>query len=97
MAVTFLKPDKIVTTDNGLTIKQKIIPDSMLAPKDVASWIKKGQKMKPCAKLSGGTGKPRGVCVHNTGDVRVASGTNAAEQYTRATLGGNMSGVVVHF
>ncbi len=67
MAVTFLKPDKIVTTENGLVIKQKIIPDSMLAPKDVASWIKKGQKMKPCAKLNNGTGKPRGVCVHNTG------------------------------
>ena len=45
MAVTFLKPDKIITTDNGLTIKQKIIPDSMIAPKDVASWIRKGQKM----------------------------------------------------
>ena len=30
-------------------------------------------------------------------DVRVASGTNAAEQYTRATYNGNMSGVVVHF
>ena len=94
---TFLKPDKIITTDNGLTIKQKIIPDNMLAPKDVASWIRKGQKMKPCAKLNNGTGKPRGICVHNTGDVRVASGTNAAEQYTRATYNGNMSGMVVHF
>ena len=53
---TFLKPDKIVTTENGLTIKQKIIPDSLRAPKDVASWIRKGQKMKPCAKLNNGTG-----------------------------------------
>ena len=43
MAVTFLKPDKIITTDNGLTIKQKIIPDSLIDPKDVASWIRKGQ------------------------------------------------------
>ena len=97
MAVTFLKPDKIVTTENGLTIKQKIISDSLRAPKDVASWIKKGQKMKPCAKLNNGTGKPRGITCHNTGDIRVASGTNAAEQYTRATYNGNMSGVVVHF
>ena len=94
---TFLKPDKIITTENGLTIKQKIIPDSLLAPKDVASWIRKGQKMKPCAKLNNGTGKPRAICVHNTGDIKVASGTNAAEQYTRATYNGNMSGVVVHF
>jgi N-acetylmuramoyl-L-alanine amidase CwlA len=53
--------------------------------------------MKPCAKLNNGTGKPRGVCVHNTGMISVASGTNAAEQYTRATYNGNMSGVVVHF
>lgn len=94
---TFLTPDKIITTKNGLKIKQKIIPDTMKAPKDVASWCKKGNKMKPCAKLSNGTGKPRGITVHNTGDIKVAKGTNAAEQYTRATYNGNMSGVVVHF
>lgn len=93
----FLKPDSIITTENGLTIKQKIIPDNLLAPKDVASWCKKGQKMKPCAKLNNGTGKPRGITVHNTADIKVASGTNAAEQYTRATYNGNMSGVVVHY
>ena len=62
----FLKPDKIVTTENGLTIKQKIIPDSMTATKDVASWCRKGQKMKPCAKLNNGTGKPKRITVHNT-------------------------------
>jgi hypothetical protein len=94
---TFLKPDKTITTTNGLKIKQKIIPDSLVAEKDVASWIKKGQKMKPCKKLNNGTGKPLGVTVHNTGDIKVAAGTNAAEQYTRATYAGNMSGVVVHF
>lgn len=96
MAV-FLKPDKIITTENGLVIKQKIIPDGMKAPKDVASYVKKGQKMKPCAKLNNGTGKPKGITVHNTSDIKVASGTNAAEQYTRATYNGNMSGVVVHY
>lgn len=96
MAV-FLTPDKIVTTKNGLKIKQKIIPNSMKAPKDVASWCKKNGKMKPCAKLNNGTGKPKGITVHNTGDIKVAKGTNAAEQYTRATYNGNMSGVVVHF
>jgi N-acetylmuramoyl-L-alanine amidase CwlA len=94
---TFLKPDKTVKTDNGLTIKQKIIPDSLVATKDVASYVKKGQKMKPCKKLSDGTGKPKGITVHNTGDIKVASGTTAAEQYTRATYNGNMSGVVVHY
>ena len=94
---TFLTPDKIVTTPNGLTIKQKIIPDSLVATKDVAAHVKKGQKMKPCKKLNDGTGKPRGITVHNTGDIKVAAGTTAAEQYTRATFNGNMSGVVVHF
>lgn len=93
----FLKPDKTITTNNGLKIKQKIIPDSLVAEKDIASWIKKGQKMKPCKKLNNGTGKPLGITVHNTGDIKVASETNAAEQYTRATYNGNMSGVVVHF
>lgn len=94
---TFLTPDKIVTTSNGLKIKQKIIPDSLLAPKDVAPHVKKGQKMKPCKKLNDGTGKPRGITVHNTGDIKVAAGTTPAEQYTRATFNGNMSGVVVHY
>lgn len=94
---TFLKPDKIVTTPNGLKINQKIIPDSLIATKNVASHIKKGQKMKPCKKLNDGTGKPKGITVHNTEDIKVASGTNAAEQYTRATYNGNMGGVVVHF
>ena len=89
MAV-FLKPDKIITTENGLTVKQKIIPDAMTATKDVASWCRKGQKMKPCAKLNNGTGKPKGITVHNTSDIKVASGTNA-------TYNGNMSGVVVHY
>lgn len=97
---TFLKPDKIVKVKIGndeLTINQKIIPDSLVATKDVASYVKKGDKMKPCAKLNNGTGKPKAITVHNTSDIKVSSGTNAAEQYTRATYNGNMSGVVVHF
>lgn len=94
---TFLKPDKIVTTTNGLSIKQKIVPDSLVATKDVASYVKKGQKMKPCKKLNDGTGKPKGITVHNTGMIKVATGTTAAEQYTRATYNGNMSGVMVHY
>lgn len=95
--MAFLTPDRTYTTENGLRIKEKIIPDSLKAPKDVASHVKKGQPMKPCAKLNNGTGKPRGITVHNTGSIKTAAGTNPAEQYTRATLNGNMSGVVVHF
>ena len=95
--MAFLKPDKVISTPNGLTIKQKIIPDTLRATKDVASWCKAGAKMKPCARLNNGTGKPKGITVRNAGDIKVASGTNAAEQYTRATFNGNMAGVVVHF
>lgn len=94
---TFLKPDKIVTTANGLSIKQKIVPDTLVATKYVASYVQKGDKMKPCKKLNDGTGKPRGITVHNTEMIDVASGTTPAEQYTRATYNGNMSGVIVHY
>lgn len=94
--MAILSPDKTVTTTNGLKIKQKIIPDSLRATKDVASWCKKRGKMKPCAKLCG-TGKPKGITVHNTNDINTAAGTTAAEQYTRATYNGNMGGVVVHY
>lgn len=97
---TFLTHDKIKTISiagETLTINVKIIPDSMRAPKDVASYCKKGDPMKPCRKLNDGTGKPKGITIHNTDDIVAASGTNAAEQYTRATYNGNMSGVVVHY
>ena len=95
----FLIPDKTITLAVGgktLTVKQKIIPDSLRANKDVAGYIKRGQPMKPCAPV-GTTGDPQGICVHNTPDIKVAAGTNAAEQYSRATFNGNMRGVVVHF
>ena len=104
---TILKPDKVVKVkigDQELTINQKIIPDSLTATKYNASWCQTGWKMKPCRKLSpstatlnNGTGKPKAITVHNTNDISVAAGTNAAEQYTRATYGEHMSGVVVHF
>ena len=99
--MAILKPDKIVKKTIGkytIEIKEKIIPDTAKATKNVASWCKKGDPMKPCAKLNNGTGKPRGITVHNTSDIKVASGTNPAEQYTRATYPNcNMGGVVVHF
>lgn len=106
MATVILTPDNIRRESiNGVTleIKEKIIPDSAVAPRDVADWCKKGQPMKPRLKLGAkvgvsGTGKPLGVTIHNTGNISVAAGTNAAEQYTRATWpNGNMSGVAVHF
>lgn len=38
-----------------------------------------------------------GVTVHNTDWISVASGTTPAEQYTRATVNGNMNDVRVHY
>jgi len=95
----FLTPDKTITLaigDKTLTVHQKIIPDDMIAPRNVADWVRKGQPMKPREQV-GPNGKPLGICVHNTNDIRVAAGTNAAEQYSRATFNGNMAGVVVHY
>ena len=40
---------------------------------------------------------PLGVTIHNTGAINVASNTTPAEQYTRATINGNMNTVRVHF
>ena len=70
-----------VRTEYGLEIKEKIIPD--------------GSKYKPNRKLR--NGKVEWITIHNTDDINEAAGTNDAEQYARATLNGNMSGVSVHY
>ena len=99
MAV-FLIPDHVKVTrpigNKRLTINQKIIPDTLKATKRVASYVLAGQPMKPCAPLHG-DGVPQGITVHNTNMISPAAGTNAAEQYVRATYNGNMGGVVVHY
>ena len=38
-----------------------------------------------------------GVTIHNTDAIKAASGTTMAEQYTRATVNGNMNSVRVHY
>lgn len=43
------------------------------------------------------TMSPIGITIHNTGWISVASGTTPAEQYTRATVNGNMNSVRVHY
>lgn len=98
--MAFLTPDKTTKITVGgktLTVSKKIIPDNLRATRNLCSWVRKGGLMKPCAKVSGGSGKPRGITVHNTGAIRAASGTTMAEQYTRATYNQNMSGVIVHY
>lgn len=42
-------------------------------------------------------GKIIGVTIHNTSWITTASGTTPAEQYTRATVNGNMNDVRVHY
>jgi N-acetylmuramoyl-L-alanine amidase CwlA len=42
-------------------------------------------------------GKIIGVTIHNTDWISVANGTTPAEQYTRATVNGNMKDVRVHY
>ena len=87
-----LKPDK-TRVENGVTINEKIIPDSARASKYCASWCRKGEPMKPCRPLSYGV---TGVTIHNTEDLPKVK--DDGEQYTRATWPNcNMGGVVVHY
>lgn len=99
--MAILKPDNVLTVSVGevsIKINQKIIPNSARATKDVCSYVKKGQPLKPCLKLNNGTGKPKGITIHNTDEIKVSPETTPAEQYTRATYPNqNMNGVVVHF
>ncbi len=101
--MSYLKPDKTYTlsTPSGVKFKvnQKIIPDTAVAPKYVASWCQKGQPMKPCAKLGiGNSGVPLGITIHNTSKLTSKISDDDAEVYTLATYpNGNMGGVVVHF
>lgn len=84
--------------NSSITVKVKITLDGARAEKDICSYVKKGDLVKPNAKLNNGTGKPKGITVHNTDNISVASGTTPAEQYARATYtNGNMGGVAVHY
>ena len=99
--MSYLTPDAIYKykTKSGdtITVKQKIIPDTAVATKYITSYCKKGDKMKPCAKIAG-TGTPRGLCVHNTSDAKSKITDDTAELYTLATYPNcNMGGVVVHY
>jgi len=97
--MAYLVPDytRIINfAGKTLTIKEKIIPDGLKATKDIASYMKKGDLMKPCRKLNGGK-SAKGVTTHNTEMITTPADTNPAEQYCRSTYNGNMKGVVPHF
>ena len=79
--MTILAPDK-TTTLGGVTVKEYLLTKHNPNRIDM-----------PTAQL---TGKVLGVTIHNTDRIKTAAGTTPAEQYTRATVNGNMKTVRVH-
>ena len=80
--MAILKPDT-TTTMNGVTVNEYLLTKHN--PNRITM---------PSASMEG---KIIGVTVHNTDWISVASGTTPAEQYTRATVNGNMKDVRVHY
>lgn len=80
--MAILRPDT-TTTLNGVKINEYLLTKHN--PNRIAM---------PSVSMEG---KVIGVTVHNTDQISVASGTTPAEQYTRATVNGNMNDVRVHY
>lgn len=92
-----LTPNAVYTM-NGVTIREKIIPDGTRwkdAGKADRAGFSAGSLYKKQQKLSGGTGKGQFVTVHNTNDLDNVF--DDGEQYTRATFNENMGSARVHF
>lgn len=82
----------------GVSVHEKIIPDGTRwqdATKAKKAGFSAGALYKAQRKLSGGTGKPKFVTIHNTNDL--ANVHDDAEQYTRATINQNMNSSRVHY
>ncbi len=101
MSTKFTTPDKILKEKIGgreITILQKLTPDFAVSDKEQCSYVPKGGYVKENALLNNGTGKPKGITVHNTPEIEAEPGTDMAEQYQRATYPNcNMRGVAVHY
>ena len=80
--MAILKADK-TTTMNGVTVNEYLLTKHN--PRNIAM---------PSESMEG---KIIGVTIHNTSDITTAKGTTPAEQYTRATVNGNMKDVRVHY
>ena len=80
--MAILRPDS-TSTLGGVTVKEYLLTKHNPNRIDM-----------PSASMAG---KIIGVTVHNTDWISVASGTTPAEQYTRATVNGNMNDVRVHY
>lgn len=95
--MALLTPNKTCTV-NGVTLNEKIIPDGTRwkdGTKAKKAGFSANSLYKKQQKLSGGTGKPGSVTIHNTDDL--ANVHDDGEQYTRATYNENMGSVRVHF
>ena len=80
--MAILKPDK-TTALGGVTVNKYLLTNHNPNHIDMPSVSMEGKII--------------GVTVHNTDWISVASGTTPAEQYTRATVNGNMNDVRVHY
>lgn len=80
--MAILKPDK-TTTLGGVPVHEYLLTKHNPNRIDM-----------PSASMEG---KIIGVTIHNTSWITTASGTTPAEQYTRATVNGNMNDVRVHY
>lgn len=80
--MAILKPDK-TTTLGDVTVNEYLLTKHNPNRIDM-----------PSASMEG---KVIGVTIHNTSWITTASGTTPAEQYTRATVNGNMNDVRVHY
>ena len=83
---------------NGVTVKEKIIPDRTRwkdAVKAKKAGFSANSLYKKQTKLNKGTGAPLFVTIHNTDDLYRVE--DDGEQYTRATYNENMGSVRVHF
>lgn len=79
--MAILKPDMTYNW-NGLKINEYLLTKHNINEIDM-----------PTIAMS----NPIGITVHNTESISVSSSTTMAEQYTRATVNGNMKDVRVHF
>ena len=80
--MAILKPDK-TTTLGGVTVKEYLLTKHNPNKIDMPSVSMEGRII--------------GVTIHNTPWITTAAGTTPAEQYTRATVNGNMNDVRVHY
>lgn len=80
--MAILKPDK-TTTLGGVTVNEYLLTKHNPNHIDMPSVSMEGRII--------------GVTIHNTPWITTAAGTTPAEQYTRATVNGNMNDVRVHY